>query len=174
MSARFGFQVTVKERAIWVFPEDVDAALAAAKAQANAAASNASAEAKRLAKAGIAYGWTRGVGEEPISLGSFDDLTGFVDDNILGNLPAALKPDFKVTESFDALVGGLPDPVNGAVKDLKAKAVFELDSLRLKIPGKGSDEKMQFEIAMLINLMALPYSLGPFKLNQLYARLGNF
>ena len=176
MSAKFGFQVIVNDRAIWVFPEDIDAAVSVAKAQANAIKKEAKDATKQLAKAGIAYGWVRGPEEEPISLGTFTSLIQFVDNNIIGALPAAMKPEpkFELTKSFDSLVQGLPDPFNEKITDLKDKASFELDALRLKIPGKDSSETMKFEIAMLINLQTLDYELGPFKLNQLYAKLGNF
>ena len=125
---------------------------------------------------GITYGWTRGPGEDPISLGTFDDLLDFIDDKIIASLPELIRPDFDVSDSFDALVSGLPEPVNGAVEALKSGAIFELDGLRFKIPGKNkkSDEKMQFEIAMLINLVPLDLILGPFQLNRLYSKLGNF
>lgn len=242
MTAKFGFQVTVQERAIWIFPEDIDAASAVAKAEAvvtdylkkelerlpqtditsliaklpnniqtavnnesNALTAKGTDAGKAkvaalmsqasvadivkgmssdvqtaigLLKAkitdGIAYSWIRGAGEDPITLGTFANLLNFIDERIIKSLPSAVRPDFDVSENFDALVNGLPDPVNGAIEALKSKAVFELDGLRLKIPGKGSKEKTQFEIAMLINLVALDLILGPFQLNRLYAKLGNF
>lgn len=242
MTAKFGFQVTVQQRTIWIFPEDIDAAAAVAKAEA-AVTDYLTAELKKLEdsdidglinklpeavkktvndeitalkakgteaqaakvsalmtkasvsdvvkgmsktvndainllkvriKDGIAYSWTRGAGEDPITLGTFDNLLDFIDDKIIASLPEFMRPTFDVSDSFDALVGGLPDPVNGAVEALKSKAVFELDGLRLKIPGKGTREKTQFEIAMLINLVSLDLILGPFQLNRLYAKLGNF
>ena len=174
MTGKFGFQITVNERTIWIFPEDMDAALAAAKAQAQAAAAGASAQVKAMAKAGITYGWTRGPGDEPISLGSFDDLTGFIYNSILGALPNEVKPDFSLTDEFDSLFRNLPDPVNTAVDDLTTKAIFELDGLRLMIPGSDSEEKLQFELGMMVNLIALDLELGPFRLNRLYAKFGNF
>lgn len=174
MTTKFGFQITVDTRTIWIFPEDVEAALATAKVQAEAALSDATELVKARAKTGIVYGWSRAVGEDPINLGVFRDLTRFIDTSIIAPLPAAVKPSFSVDQEFEKLVQGLPDPVNKAVDDLTSKAIFELDGLRLKIPGTDSTEKIQFEIAMLINLIPLDLVLGPFKLNRLYARLGNF
>lgn len=250
MTAKFGFQVTVNDRAIWIFPEDIDAATVAAQAEAELrqrlavelgkkvfdtqtkidnfvaalndgvlksqieGAINALPQTEGKAKvsdqvaiivskvslddieskiselsesikssvnglkakasSGVVYAWTRAPGEDPISLGVFRDLTLFIDNKIIGSLPRAVRPNFNVTESFGSLVNGLPDPVSGAVESLTTKAVFELDGIRLKIPGKGSAETTQFEIAMLINLMPLNLTLGPFQANRLYAKLGNF
>ncbi|TVP63372.1 MAG: hypothetical protein EA343_08265 [Nodularia sp. (in: Bacteria)] len=244
MTTKFGFQVTVEERTIWIFPEDIDAATVATQAEAklkktiakelaktinnqdeldklikrlpdasriqsaievlpsdtkiedtvavlvslvsladikeqiNGIEGAAKTEINRLkaqATTGVIYRWTRGLGEDPISLGVFRDLTKFIDRSIIGSLPSSVRPSFSVDDEFSALVSGLPDPVNGALTALTTKAVFELDSIRLKIPGKSSvDEKIQFEIAMLINLVALDLILGPFQLNRLYAKFGNF
>lgn len=272
MTAKFGFQITVQERTLWIFPEDINVAEGVAKAEAAVKAAvqdeieklragdtktinalfdklpteikgeiqneidrlkkQAQREADKVKEAakgkaqaagvtltdddftaialknkaslieaqltevtefaaeakakieslrqklnqGITYGWTRGPGEDPISLGTFDDLLDFIDDKIIASLPALIRPDFDVSDSFDALVNGLPEPVNGAIEALKSGAIFELDGLRFKIPGKNkqSDEKMQFEIAMLINLVPLDLILGPFQLNRLYSKLGNF
>jgi hypothetical protein len=258
MTAKFGFQVTVQDRTIWIFPEDIDAAKVAAQAEVLlkdtivtqlAASGKAFDTAEKLdnfittqlsksdpvlaenikkainalpttatikdkvallvgkvsladiqteinslgdtvksqinglkarANAGIVYGWSRGTGEEPISLGVFTDLTKFIDNSIIAKLPSSVRPNFSVDQEFKALVSGLPEPVNSALTALTTKAVFELDSIRLKIPGKGSvdqagkAEKTRFEIAMLINLLALDLELGPFQLNRIYAKLGNF
>lgn len=260
MIAKFGFQVTVEQRTIWIFPEDIDAAAIAAQAEALLKKTLAAELAKKFdddtkintlingiqdetiklkvkaalpagatvaekltvvmnkvslldiqtsidtldatvkttidslkarANTGIIYGWMRGPGEDPISLGVFRDLTRFIDRSIIGSLPSSVRPSFSVDNEFEKLVNGLPDPINSALTALTTKAVFELDSIRLKIPGKGSvlldgkgqpvmvsgkpkPEPTQFEIAMLINLLALDLELGPFQLNRLYAKLGNF
>lgn len=268
MTAKFGFQVTVQERTIWFFPEDVNLAEGVAKAEAavkdavkaeidrlkNTGGSDLTAlytsltttypqiatefnrlkqENKNLvdldaqAKAlenyanlienefstiaqfganakslitslkqklntGVSYGWTRGAGEDPISLGTFEDLLNFIDEKIIKKLGL----NFDTSDSFAAMVNGLPSPINGAISDLTTKAIFELDGIRLKIPGKGSTvpvkdaqgnpatdtsgkpilkpEPTQFEIAMLVNLVPLDLELGPFQLNRIYAKLGNF
>ena len=167
MAAKFGFQVTVNDRTIWLFPEDVDAALQAAKKRAVTGA-------KTVTRSGIAYGWTRAPGDDPISLGTFNDLTVFIDNQIIANLPEPVRPAFSVQKTFDDLIENLPNPVDEKLNDLKTKAVFELDGLRLKIPGRGASEKMQFELGMMINLIELDLELGPFQLNRLYAKLGNF
>ncbi|MGB7315841.1 MAG: hypothetical protein WA939_23145 [Nodosilinea sp.] len=240
MTAKFGFQVTVQDCAIWIFPEDIDAAALAAKAEAKVtevlmdelkakgkaeleivvnklpptvkkeaekeiealkAAGKDDLEAtaialankvsdvattlgndakdrledlKAKANAGVVYGWTRSPGEDPIELGTFLSLTEFIDKSIIGSLPDVVRPTFSVTDSFQSLVGGLPDPMNSALGELTSTAKFELDGIRIKIPGKGSTEKTQFEIAMLVNLVNLQLKLGPFRANRLYAKMGNF
>lgn len=261
MTAKFGFQVTVQDRTIWIFPEDVNSAAIAAQAEAafkkmvaeqlatsvintkekleilivektndpepikkiklkvkdeigklvesatlkdkitvwvnNVSITEISEQIKSIkgkaedqlaslqarASTGITYGWKRGVGEDPITLGTFKNLLDFIDNSIVHKL--GLK--FDVSDEFDNLVKGLPEPISGSVQALTDGAVFELDEIRLKIPGKGSTitvknakssmvkpEPTQFEITMLINLLALDLELGPFQLNRIYAKLGNF
>ena len=171
MSAKFGFQVTVNDRAIWVFPEDIDAAVATAKAQATKAVSKATETTKALAKTGITYKWTRSQGEDPISLGTLKNLVDFVDNSIVK--PLGLT-SFDANDVLTSVIGSLPAPIDNAFDSLSRGAVFELDEIRLRIPGKGGNESAKFEIAMLINLTELELELGPFRLNQLYAKLGNF
>jgi len=185
MTAKFGFQVTVNDRTIWLFPEDVDAALTSARAQANAAETSASAQVKALASAGIAYSWTRGPGEDPIRLGSLNDLVGFIQNNIIAPLPDdIMKPTFDVQVKFKSLIQGLPDPINGMAENFTQNVYIEIDSMRLKIPGKSptpptsqtapKPEGFKFEIAILISFVDANLKIGPFQLNRVYAKLGNF
>ena len=212
MTAKFGFQVTVQDRIIWIFPEDVSSADIAAQAetafkkmvveQLNKAniltdarltdltsdkpddlepikkikakirdeitklGTSADLQAKiavwvnnvsiteiskqiasvpgeakgqlaalqAKASTGITYGWKRGAGEDPISLGTFGNLLDFITNSIVVKLGLS----FNVRGEFDALVKGLPEPISGSVQALTDGAVFELDEIRLKIPGKGS------------------------------------
>lgn len=172
MTVKFGFQVTVQDRTIWLFPEDITAAAATAKHKLNA---------------GITYNWTRGLGEDPIMLGSLGDLTDFIDKNIIGPTTSWLRPDFNVTKSLDTLIAGLPSPVDTALKDTLNHVNFKLDGLRLQIPEKsqksdnsqGSTEekkRLKFELAMLVDLINLPEQIqvGHLQLNQIYIQLGNF
>lgn len=124
---------------------------------------------KAQANAGLVYSWTREAGEEPIVLGAINDLMDFIS-NAIGITGA----DFDVKAKFNDLLGGLPDPIGSTAQEIAEKAIFELDGLRLKIPGKGSGEKTQFEIAMLVDLNQLGLELGPLTLNRLYAKMGNF
>lgn len=153
MTTKFGVEIIVNAKTIWIFPEDVNAALQAGQAKINA---------------GVVYAWSRGAGEEPLSLGTFRDLVSFINKglNMVG---------FDVMASFDNLIKSLPNPIDDAVDNLVTNAVFELDSLRLKIPAKGSTEKVQFEIAMIINLVKVELKLGDsLQLTRIYAQLGNF
>lgn len=153
MTNKFGFEIIVNSKTIWIFPEDVNAALQAGQAKINA---------------GVVYAWSRGPGEEPLSLGTFMDLVTFINKglNMVG---------FDVMNSFKKLIAGLPNPIDDAVDNLVNNAVFELDSLRLKIPAKGSTEKVQFEIAMIINLVKVELKLGDsLQLTRIYAQMGNF
>ena len=99
MTSKFGFQVTIRDRTIWLFPEDVNSAIATAKAQAEAlknAAKDARDKALNAVKTGISYSWTRESGKDPISLGAFADLTGFVDDMV-----KKAGIDFKAQDQID-------------------------------------------------------------------------
>ncbi len=153
MTTKFGVEIIVNSKTIWIFPENVTAALQAGQAKINA---------------GVVYAWSRGPGEEPLSLGTFMDLVSFINTglNMVG---------FDVKNSFTKLIGDLPSPIDDAVENLVNNAVFELDSLRLKIPASGSGESMKFEIAMIINLVKVNLSLGnSLQLTRIYAQMGNF
>lgn len=185
MTSKFGFQFAVNDRMIWVFPEDVEAAANAAKAAAEVAKAKAdkaindlSASVKSQAAAGIAYSWTRASGEDPISLGNLASVGEFVNNMIgkIGKAAPTLGEAINPAAEIKSLVDGLPLPekLENVFESIQNNAYFELDSLRLRIPGKGSGEKWQFELGMIVNLSDLGLELGPFQFTRLYARIGNF
>ena len=106
MANKFGFQITVKERTIWIFPEDIDAAVTAGKS------------------AAIAYSWTRSAGEDPIELGTIDDLVDFVDVSIIQNMPdfMDIPSEFSARKEFDNVLDSLPNPFGSGLENFAKNA----------------------------------------------------